>query len=51
MEMRRAAANASGETLEQWWVESALSGKMRVGSGGPKGDWGGVAKSISKGES
>jgi hypothetical protein len=53
MDMRKAAAKSEGETGE---VGSKLGGsvwshKTKAGSGGQKGEWGGEAKSISKGES
>ena len=52
-EMRRAEAKSAGETIA---AGSKLGGSIwsqrsRVGSGGPKGEFGGKAKSISKGES
>ncbi len=51
--MRRAAIKASGETLGEGEKlgGSSWSMRRRAGSGGPKGDLGGAAKSISKGES
>ena len=53
MERRRAAAKSEGETGE---AGSKLGGsvwstRIKAGSGGPKGELGGQAKSISKGES
>ena len=54
MEMRRAAAKASGETevavYKSGEESSGLRGRI-AGSGGPNGDLGGAPKSISKGES
>jgi hypothetical protein len=52
-EMRRAAMNASGETGEPGLKSggSSWSRSDKSGSGGPKGDLGGAAKSISNGES
>ena len=52
MERRRAAAKSEGETGN---VGSKLGGsvwsqKTNAGSGGPNGELGGEAKSISKGE-
>ncbi len=52
-ERRSVAANSAGETIA---VGSKLGGSIwsqraRVGSGGPKGELGGKAKSISKGKS
>jgi hypothetical protein len=53
MDMRNAAAKSEGETGE---VGSKLGGsvwsqRINAGSGGPNGELGGEAKSISKGES
>jgi hypothetical protein len=52
-ERRRAAAKSAGETRAVGLKlgGSTWSQRERVASGGPKGELGGKAKSISKGES
>ena len=52
-ERRRAAAKSAGETAAVGSKSggSIWSSREIAGSGGPKGDLGGKAKSISKGES
>ncbi len=50
-EVRRASTKASGETMLGSWAGGPYkSGNVRSGSGGPKGDCRGEAKSISCGE-
>ena len=53
MDMRKAAAKSEGETGEvgSKFGGSVWSHKTNAGFGGPNGELGGEAKSISKGES